>query len=391
MHVSQPLRWNPALEALPMSGIRRMFNLAAKMEDVIHLSIGQPDFPTPEHIIEAHIAALRAGKTRYTMDAGLPELLEELARYYGARYQLSLSPDNFLETTGGGEAFFLAISSVVTPGSEVIVIEPSFVLFEPLARMFGARVRRLVTTAENGYQVDPEEVIDLIGDRTSAIILNSPDNPTGAVYPASTIGPICREAHRRGVPVVSDEVYDRLVFDDQDYASVLRWTPDLNNVMVAGSFSKSYSMPGMRIGWLASGKERIETLRRYHMFTTTVGNTPGQWAAVAALRGDQQCVTDMVHQYRERRDRVVGLVSATPHFTGYSPGGAFYIMPSLPPGVDGSDLALRMLQEIRVCTIPGDTFGQSCRNGLRLSYATAPAQIEAAFERMIPWLEKQSF
>ncbi len=389
--MSRPLLWNPALQALPMSGIRRMFNLAAKMEDVVHLSIGQPDFPTPEHIIEAHVTALREGKTRYTMDAGLPDLLEQLARYYGSRYQLRLSPDNFLETTGGSEAFFLAISSVVTPASEVIVIEPSFVLFEPLVRMLGAQVHRLVTGAENGYQVDPQAVIDAIHEGTSAIILNSPGNPTGAVYPASTIRLICQEAHRRGVPVISDEVYDRLVFDDEDYASVLRWTPNLNYVMVVGSFSKSYSMPGMRIGWLASGKERMETLRRYHMYTTTVGNTPGQWAAVAALRSDQRCVTDMVRQYRGRRDRVVELVAATPHFTGYQPGGAFYIMPSLPPAVDGSELALRMLQEIRVCTIPGDTFGESCRNALRLSYATATAQIEAAFERMIPWLEKQSF
>ena len=386
-----PLRWNPALDALPLSGIRKMFNLASTMKDVIHLSIGQPDFPTPAPIVEAHIAALREDKTHYTMDAGLPELLAALADYYGARYGRRLAPENFVETTGGSEAMYLAITAVAAPGREVIVIEPSFVLFQPLVRMTGARVKRIVTRAERGYQVDPEEVIASIGPATCAIILNSPGNPTGAVYPRETVEAICRAAAERDVVVISDEVYDRLLLDDADYPSVLALAPDLDRVIVASAFSKTYSMPGLRIGWLVSGRENIETLRRYHMFTTTVGNTPGQWAAAAALRGDQGTVAAMVAEYRRRRDRVVELVGATPGLTGYRPQGAFYIMPSLPAGTDGSAVALRLLAETGVCTIPGDTFGESCRNALRISYAAAPDRIEAAFERMTPWFGKQSF
>ncbi len=389
--MTQSIQWNPSLAALPVSGIRRMFNLAATMEDVIHLSIGQPDFATPPHIIEAHVAALREDKTHYTLDAGLPELLEALAEYYGRLSGRALVEENLLETTGAGEAIFLAVTSVAAPGREVIVIEPSFVLFQPLAGLAGASVRRIVTTAEKGYQVDPEEVIDAMGPQTCGIILNSPGNPTGAVYPGSTLQAICQEAGRRGIVVISDEVYDRLVLDDVPSPSVLNCDVDLDHVIVASSFSKTYSMPGMRVGWLISSRENVKTLRRYHTYTTTVGNTPGQWASVAALRGDQSCVDRMVAEYRRRRDRIVELLERCRHLQGYRPQGAFYIMPSLPPGVDGSQFVLKMLLEIRVCAIPGDTFGESCRNALRLSYATSLDQIETALERMIPWLEKQSF
>ncbi|MFN0079229.1 MAG: pyridoxal phosphate-dependent aminotransferase [Prosthecobacter sp.] len=385
------MNWNPALEALPLSGIRMMFNLAATMQDVIQLSIGQPDFPTPQHIIDAHVEALHQDKTHYTMDAGLPEFLAALAEYYSLRIGRKLTPDNFLETTGGSEAMYLAITSVAAPGREVIVIEPSFVLFQPLVQMTGASVRRIVTRASQGYQVDPQEVIDAIGPKTCAIILNSPGNPTGTVYPRSTVEFIYREAQRRGVTVISDEVYDRLLLDDMESPSVLNCASDLDHVIVASCLSKTYSMPGVRIGWLVSSEANIKTLRRYHMFTTTVGNTPGQWAGVAAFQGDQECVTKMVSEYRRRRDRIVDLVKASPHLRGYRPEGAFYIMPSLPDGTDGTDFALRMLKETRVCAIPGGTFGDSCRNALRISYATSLENIERAFERVIPWLEKQSF
>ena len=384
-------RWNPNLEALPTSGIRRMFNLAATLEEVVHLSIGQPDFPTPAHIIKAHIKALREGKTRYTMDAGLPELLTALTHYYRGRCKQNLIEENFLETTGAGEAIFLAVTSLAAPGREVIVIEPSFVLFQPLVELAGAQVHRIITTAEQGYQVDPNEVIDAITPRTCAIILNSPGNPTGTVYPPATLQAICHEAANRGVTIISDEVYDRIVFDELPSPSVLDFDIDLDHVIVASSFSKTYSIPGLRVGWLISSSRNVKTLRRYHTYTTTVGNTPGQWAAIEALKGDQTCVHEMVGEYRKRRNRIVELLKACCHLQSYQPQGAFYIMPSLPKGTDGSEFVLRMLHEIRVCATPGDTFGKSCRNAFRLSYATSLERIENAFERMIPWLEKQSF
>ena len=385
------IRWPPAMQAIPVPGIRRMVNLASTMKDVIHLSIGQPDLPTPKHIIDAYIDALQAGQTGYTMDAGLPELLTALRNYYGKRYARKLTRENILITSGATEAMYLALSATAAPGRQFLVVDPSFLLYAPLIRMNGGEVKYLPTRAENEHQLDPQEVIDAMGSRTFAVVLNSPNNPTGAVYPRKTIETIVEECAYRDIQVFSDEVYDHLVLDDMDYPSVLNCGVDLDNIMCISSFSKTYSMAGLRVGWIISSQATIKKLRRYHMFTTSVANTPAQFAGVAALQGDQQCVTDMVNIYRERRDRIVELVHETPHLTGYHPGGAFYIFPSLPKGVDGSDLALRMLKETGVCVVPGDAFGESCVNALRFSFSNSTEQIEEAFDRIIPWMKKQRF
>ena len=382
--------WHPALESLPFSPIRAMFNTAASMEDVIHLSIGQPDAPTPPHIIEAHIRALREGRTRYELDAGLDALRRAVAASYSRRYDIDLEAANVLITTGCCQAMFMALTAAVKPGMEVIVVEPVFVLVH-IIKLAGAVPRPIVTTAQDGYQLDPQQVLDAINPRTCAIMLNSPGNPTGAVYPRQTMTAICQAAAQRGLALISDEVYDRLILDGDDYASSLTCSPTLDRVIMTSGASKTYSMAGLRLGWAISSKANITDLQRYHMFISTAENTPSQYAAVAALEGDQGCVDQMVQAYRQRRNRIVDLVHQTPHLTGYRPGGAFFIMPSLPQGVDGFELAMRMLNEIGVCTIPGGAFGQSCTSALRLSYATSMNQIEAAFSRMIPWLKQQSF
>lgn len=384
--------FSPSLQAIPMPGIRRMINTAADMNDVIHLSIGQPDFPTPKHIVDAHIEALQDGLTGYTMDAGLPELLTELARYYSARYDRELTEDNFLVTTGATEAMYLALTATAAPGRQFIVTDPTFLLYAPLIRMNGGEVKLIPTRPEHGHQIDPQEVIDAIGMRTFAIVLNSPSNPSGAVYPRETIEAIVQEAAYRGVYVFADEVYDHILLDEgMEFPSVINCTSDLDHVMSISSFSKTFSMAGFRIGWMISSQGAIKKLRRYHMFTTTVASTPAQWAGVAALKGDMACVDEMNAEYRRRRDRVVELVSETPHLTGYVPQGAFYIFPSLPPRTDGTDLSLRMLAETGVCVIPGDAFGDTCGNAIRISFSNSMDNIEEAFARMQPWLAKQKF
>nr|WP_242467952.1 aminotransferase class I/II-fold pyridoxal phosphate-dependent enzyme [Halorhodospira neutriphila] len=343
----------------------------------------------PEHVLEAHVQALRDGKTGYTLDAGLPQMLEAVAEYYGARYGRELSPENVLITTGATEAMYLAIAATAAPGRQFLVPDPAFPLYAPLIRMNGAEVRSIPTRAEHGHQLDPQEVIDQIGMRTFGIILNSPSNPTGTVYPRETVEAIVQEAAYRGVYVFSDEVYDHLLLDEMAYPSVLRCTSDLDHVMAVSSLSKTFSMAGLRIGWLISSQGAIKKLRRFHIFTTTVANTPAQWAGAAALRGEQGCVEAMLEAYRARRDRIVELVSQTPHLTSYRPQGAFYIFPSLPPNTDGTSVATRLLKETGVCLVPGDAFGESCPNALRISYAASMDDIERAFERIIPWMARQ--
>ena len=383
--------WNPALLTIPVPGIRRMVNLAANLEDVIHLSIGQPDMPVPPEVIDATVEALHAGQTGYTMDAGLPELLEALAEYYAERYSRPLTPENILVTTGATEAIYLALTATSAPGREFIVPDPSFMLYAPLIRMNGGIVKSIPTRAENDHQLDPQEVIDAIDINTYAIVLNSPSNPTGTVYPRETVEAIVKEAAYRNVYVISDEVYDHLVYDGREYPSVLSCCSDLDHVMVVSSFSKTFSMAGMRIGWLMASQGAIRKLRRYHMFTTTVANTPSQWGGVAALRHGAHFLEALESEYTRRRDLLVELVERTPHLTGYRPQGAFYMFPALPEGIDGGNVALRLLKEARVCTVPGDTFGDHCRNALRLSYSMSTDRIERAFERIIPWMEKQDF
>ncbi|WP_444919523.1 pyridoxal phosphate-dependent aminotransferase [Microbulbifer sp. CnH-101-G] len=383
--------WNPALLTIPVPGIRKMVNLAATMDDVIHLSIGQPDSPAPPHVIQATVDAVQAGQTGYTMDAGLPELLEALAEYNGERYGRKITPENILVTTGATEAIYLALTAMSAPGREFIMADPSFLLYAPLIRMNGGEVRYIPTRAENNHQLDPQEVIDAIDNNTHAIVLNSPSNPTGTVYPRETVETIVQEAAYRGIFVISDEVYDHLIYDDRDYAGVLSCCSDLDHVIIISSFSKTFSMAGMRVGWMISSQGVIRKLRRYHMFTTTVANTPCQWAGVAALKGDRSFIADITENYKKRRDRLVQLIEQTPYLEGYTPEGAFYMFPSLPEGINGNNVALRMLRETGVCTIAGDTFGESCRNALRFSYATSIENIELAFERIIPWMERQNF
>ena len=384
-------RWHPSMQAIPVPGIRRMVNLASEMENVIHLSIGQPDLPTPKHIVDAAIDALQAGQTGYTMDAGLPELLVALRDYYSKRYDRKLTTENILVTSGATEAMYLALSATSAPGRQFLVVDPSFLLYAPLIRMNGGEVKYIPTHRENGHQLDPDDVIKAMGLRTFAVVLNSPNNPTGAVYPQETIEAIVEECAFRGIQVYSDEVYDHMVLDGQKYPSVLNCGVDLDHVMCASSFSKTYSMAGLRVGWVISSAGAIKKLRRYHMFTTSVANTPFQFAGVAALTGDQSCLTEMIDIYRERRDLITNLVEQTPHMQGYRPGGGFYIFPELPAKVDGSDLALRMLKETGVCAVPGDAFGEHCTTALRFSFSASCEQIQAAFDRIIPWMAKQNF
>ena len=325
------------------------------------------------------------------MDAGLPELLESLAAYYGERYQKPLTPENIMVTTGATEAIYLALTAVSAPGRHFIVPDPSFILYAPLIRMNGGEVTAIPTYPEDNHQLDPQAVIDAIEPHTYGIVLNSPSNPTGTVYPRETLDAILQEAAYRNIQVISDEVYDHLIYDGIEYPSVLANCSDLDNVMVISSFSKTYSMAGMRIGWLIGSQAAIKMLRRYHMFTTTVANTPFQWAGVAALHGSNDFIDDMLVEYTRRRDRLVELVEATPHLTSYKPQGAFYLFPSLPEGVNGTHVALRLLKETGVCTIPGETFGSQCNNALRISYSASMENIEEAFERIIPWMEKQDF
>jgi aminotransferase len=295
-----------------------------------------------------------------------------------------------LITTGCCQALYMALTTAVVPGKEIIIAEPYFTLAH-IPKLAGAVPRYIKTSVRTGYQLDADAVIDAMNENTCALMLLSPGNPTGTVLPRETVQRICDAAAERNITVISDEVYDRLILDDFDYPSALKCSPSLDNTIVASSFSKSYSMAGLRLGWAISSKANIINLQRLHMFISTCENTATQYAGVAALTGDQDCVQRMVSEYRRRRDRVIDLLDDIPQLMSYRPQGAFFIMPSLPEGADSTDIAMRMLREAKVCTIPGSAFGDSSSNALRISYATSMENIETAFSRMKSWLATQSF
>ncbi|MCC7491293.1 MAG: aminotransferase class I/II-fold pyridoxal phosphate-dependent enzyme [Fimbriimonadaceae bacterium] len=384
------MNYSQAALGLPGSGIRRMFTLAAQMSDVCNLSVGQPDFPTPPHIIDAYVAALREGQTRYTLDQGHPALLEALAETYTARYGLPVSPDNVLVTCGGCEAVYVALRTILNPGDEVLLFEPAFVLFKPIVELCGAVPVILPTRAEDGFLPDLEQIREALTARTTCVVVNSPSNPTGAVWPAELLAALVQLVRQRGLWLLADEVYERIVFDTP-YVHAARLAGGLANVLAVGSFSKTYSMAGMRIGYLLADAATLQMARKVHMYTSNVANTAGQLAAVAALRGPQEPVEAMVAAYRARRDRLVELVATTPQLTCYTPQGAFYLSPALPPQVDAGELCLQMLQETGVCCVPGGTFGETCRHTFRIAYSVAPATIDEAFRRIRRWLAQRSF
>lgn len=384
------MRYGEAASILPESGIRRMFTLASQMSDVCNLSVGQPDFPTPPHIVEAYVSALQRGETRYTADQGHPLLLQALAQEYSNRYGFELSTNNFLVTCGGCEAVYIALRSILNPGDEVILVEPSFVLFKPVTELCGATPVILTTTAESGYLPDPAQIAAAVTDRTAAIIINSPGNPTGATYPREVLEQIVELCRSKGLWLLSDEVYERIILDGEFHhmASV---AGDLSFLLAIGSFSKTYSMPGGRVGYLIASEETVKVARRVHMYTSNVANTAGQIAAATALTGDQSFIAPMVDEYRRRRDRLCDLVDQAPPLVGYRPRGAFYLLPALPAGTDSVEFCLKMLEETGVCTVPGATFGESCRNTFRIAYSVGVPVLEEALKRITPWLATQSF
>lgn len=372
---------------LPPSSIRMMFNEATGKEDVVHLSIGQPDFSTPAPVIEAMVQALHDGKTRYALDSGVPEFREAIGDYYERTQGIRVHPEEILVTDGAVEAITLTLQAFISPGDEVILLEPAFVVYAPFIRMIGGVPVSVVTRVEDGYVPDPGEVEAAVTDRTRMILVNSPCNPTGSTYPVEVLRELAAVARRHGLLLGSDEVYEKLVYDHNGhYPSMLALEPDRDRLFVFHSLSKTYAMTGIRVGWVATGHANWRILQKLHTFTTTVANTPGQWAGIEALNGDQTFIGPMVSEYRERRNLALDLLRDMPHLSSYTPGGAFYIFPRFDLDLDADTFCLRLLEEARVCCIPGTGFGESCRRAFRISYAVSPDTIREGLRRTRQWL-----
>ena len=370
------------VDSVPPSGIRRFFDIAATMKNVISLGIGEPDFVTPERILNAGVASLGRGETQYTSNSGIFELRQAVAAHLQKLYGVSYDPEaELLITVGVSEALYLALTAVLDPGDEVIVPQPCFVAYTPEVIFAGGVPVTIATSVENDFQVTASEIEAAITPRTKALLIGYPNNPTGAVMTRERLVEIASLAGKYDLLVISDEIYDRLVygFEHVCFAAL----PNVRErTITLGGFSKDYAMTGWRIGYSAAPPEITAAMRKVHQYTIMSAPTTGQRAAMEALATGEEYVQKMVGEYDRRRQLIVGGLN-TLGLDCFEPRGAFYAFPSVArSGMDENEFAERLLQEEQVAVVPGSAFGESGQGFARVCYATAYEKIEEALNRL---------
>jgi aspartate aminotransferase/aminotransferase len=352
---------------MPGSGIREIVNLAVHMPDVIRLEVGEPNFSTPAHIIDAAHKAARDGFTKYTQSSGMLAFRELLARDIGGRHDYHVTADRINVSVGGVEAVTAVMIALIEAGDEVLVPDPGWPNYEMSVRIREARAVRYPLAIENGFLPRIEDLERLVTLRTKLLVLNSPSNPTGAVFPRALLEELVRFAQRHDLYVLSDEVYEHIIFEGEHF-SPARLDPD--RIMALYSFSKTYAMTGWRVGWVVANDEISKVIMKIQEPMISCVSQVAQKAAEAALTGPQDCVREMRDAYRERRDAVIEVLKSHGAYT-YTPRGAFYIMVDIGrSGRDSHAFALGLLREKGVAVAPGTAFGDAGRQLVRVSLAT---------------------
>ncbi len=385
-------RLSDRILSVPPSGIRRFFEIAATMDDVISLGIGEPDFVSPQPIIDAAKAGLDAGRTGYTANLGLADLRVAIAGELDRLYGLEYAPDNeVIVTVGASEAMTIALLTLVGPGDEVLIPEPCFVCYGPIAEFCGAKVVWVPTRAENDFQVTADDIRERITDKTKLLFLGYPNNPTGAVLRRDTLEEIAQVVVEHDLFVLSDEIYDRLVYGEayeRGHVSVPTLPGLYERTVLVGGFSKGYAMTGWRIGYACAPKPIMDQMYKAHQYIVMSAPTMAQIGALAGIRDAQDDVEAMRQAYDERRRVIVDGLNAAGLPT-FEPEGAFYAFPDITStGLSSEDFAQRLLQEEHVACVPGSAFGPSGEGYLRCSYATALEQIEEAVKRITRFADR---
>jgi aminotransferase len=379
---------------VPRSGIRRFFDIMATMTDVISLGVGEPDFDTPEQVIEAGRHSLAARRTHYASNYGTIELRRALAhhieRLYGVRYDPS---EEILITIGASEALDVTCRATLDPGDEVIVHEPSYVSYRPCIIFAGGVPVGVNTTIEEDFVVDPARIEAAITPRTKALLLNYPCNPTGAVLPHDVQDEIARIAVRHDLLVYSDEIYDRLTYGGYEMRTMSSLPGMRRRTVVMGGFSKAYAMTGWRIGYICAPSEILEGILKVHQYVIMSAPTVAQDAALEALKSGESDVRWMLSHYDRRRQLLVEGFNRVGLRT-FEPQGAFYVFPDITStGLTSDQFAEQLLRKESVAVVPGSAFGQAGEGHVRCCYATSEAEIKEAIvriERFVKGLEKDS-
>ncbi len=370
------------VQRIPSSGIRKFFEMVIGMEDVVSLGVGEPDFVTPWPIREACIYSLEKGYTSYTSNWGLQELRDEISRCIASDYGITYSPeDQILVTTGVSEAIDLAMRAIINPGDDVIVVEPCYVSYSPCVIFAGGKPVPVATDPSTHFKVTPEQIEDKITGKTKAVVLNYPNNPTGAIMKKKDLEAVADVVVERDLIVISDDVYDKLTYDGEHtcFAS-LNGMQD--RTILLNGLSKSYAMTGWRIGYAASAPEIIDAMLKIHQYTMLCAPITAQMAAIEALRNGREEMLAMVKEYDRRRKLIVKGFNAL-GLDCLEPKGAFYAFPSIKgTGMSSDEFAEKLLKEQKVAVVPGNVFGACGEGFIRCSYATSRDAIKEALERM---------
>ncbi len=380
---------SPVVQEIKPSGIRKFFDIANTMKDVISLGVGEPDFPTPWEIRKAGILSLEAGKTRYTANRGLEQLRGEIAAWMARKYGLEYDPaTEILVTVGGSEAIDGTIRAVVSPGDEVIIPQPSYVCYEPLVRMTGGIPVILETTAEHDFKVTPEMLRGALSDRTKLLILPYPCNPTGGIMERADLEKLADVLRKTNVLVLSDEIYSELTFGGKRHVSAASVPGMRERTVVVNGFSKTFSMTGWRMGFACGPGELMKQITKIHQFAIMCAPTTAQYAAIEALRHGDDAVEAMREEYDMRRRLIVAGFNRL-GLTCREPKGAFYAFPCIrSTGMTSDGFCEKLLYAERVAVVPGTAFGQGGEGFIRASYCYSTDHIKEALRRIEKFLNQ---
>ncbi len=382
-------RLSKRVAGLKPSGIRKFFDIAATMKDVISLGIGEPDFTTPKPILDAGIRSLQNGETHYTSNSGKIELRQGISENLKRLYNIQYDPaSEIIATVGVSEALYLTFTAILEPGDEVIIPTPCFVSYQAEVILAGGVPVEIPARPENDFTVDPDDIRKALTPRTKVIFIGYPSNPTGAVAPREVMMEIGRIAEEHDLLVVSDEIYDRLVYDFEHVCFPALSESLKRRTILLGGFSKDYAMTGWRIGYACGPEDLIKGLVRIHQYTIMSAPTTAQDAAIEALKTGEPYVQEMVAEYDRRRRLLVAGFNRLGLKT-FEPRGAFYTFPNIrASGMDDETFAEKLLREEHVAVVPGNAFGPGGDGFVRACYATSYEQIEEALRRMEKFMSR---
>ena len=387
------IKQSSKMDSIPFSAIRKVFGevekLRAQGKEIISLGIGEPDFDTPTHISDAMIEATRKGATHYTANKGIVELREAITEKLRVENYVEYDIEEIICTVGVSEAVYLALSAFLDPGDEILVPDPSWLNYSHVPRLNGAEPILYPLVAENNFEIRVEELEKLVTNKTKIIVVLDPSNPTGGILRKETLEKVAEFAIKHDLLVLSDEIYEKLIYDDNVHYSIAAEPGMRERTIVLNGFAKAYAMTGWRLGYLAAPAELISPIAKLHAYNVTSASTMVQYGGVAALKGTQEPMKDMVEEFTKRRNYMVKSINEIKGLKCPNPSGAFYLFVDVSDtGMNAEEFTYFLLKEAGVAVVPGTAFGQRATHEVRISYANSMDNLEKAINNIKLAVEK---